>query len=42
MTRFEMFEGRRLERLIGISDAVTAVAITLPRVHRRSSPPIVE
>lgn len=29
MTRFEMYEGRRLERLIGISDAVTAVAITL-------------
>lgn len=29
MTRFEMYEGRRLERLIGISDAITAVAITL-------------
>jgi uncharacterized membrane protein len=29
MTRFELYEGRRLERLIGISDAITAVAITL-------------
>lgn len=29
MSRFEVFEGRRLERLISISDGITAVAITL-------------